>query len=122
MLKVNSIDHINFFVKNLDESVRFYCDLFGFTVKQKGSATHGPYKIIGRDNVHLCMYQKPDLEIGEGVNHFGFNIDNFDEIAEACKKMNVPHYLYDWEKSRSIYIEDPNGYEIELSEIQGGGL
>jgi hypothetical protein len=27
-----------------------------------------------------------------------------------------------WEKSRSVYILDPNGYEIELSEIDGGGL
>jgi hypothetical protein len=27
-----------------------------------------------------------------------------------------------WQKSRSIYIKDPNGYEIELSEVWGGGL
>jgi len=29
---------------------------------------------------------------------------------------------YDWEKSKSVYIVDPSGYEIELSEISGGGL
>lgn len=122
MLTVNSIDHINFFVKNLEESVRFYCTLFGLTEKESGTATHGPYKIIGKEQVHLCIYEKPDLEIGEGINHFGFNIKNFDYIVATCKKMNVPHYVYQWEKSRSVYIEDPNGYEIELSEIQGGGL
>jgi lactoylglutathione lyase len=27
-----------------------------------------------------------------------------------------------WPKSRSVYISDPNGYEIELAEIWGGGL
>ena len=122
MLKINSIDHLNFFVKDLDESVKFYCELFGLEEKEKGKANWGPYKIIGKDNVHLCIYEKPDLKIGEGVNHFGFNVANFDEIISHCKKMNVEHYKYDWEKSRSVYITDPNGYEIELSEVQGGGL
>ena len=27
-----------------------------------------------------------------------------------------------WEKSTSIYIQDPNGYEIELSKVFGGGI
>ncbi len=27
-----------------------------------------------------------------------------------------------WESSTSIYIKDPNGYEIEPSEVFGGGL
>ena len=122
MLKINSIDHINFFVKNLDESVKFYCELFGLEIKEEGKANWGPYKIIGKDNVHLCIYEKPNLEIGEGVNHFGFNVSNFKDIVEQCKKRDIPHYEYDWEKSHSVYITDPNGYEIELSEIQGGGL
>ncbi|MEW6470303.1 MAG: VOC family protein [Bacteroidota bacterium] len=122
MLRISHIDHLNFFVKNLDESVKFYCKVFGLEEKESGTATYGPYKIIGRDKVHLCIYEKPDLNIGEGVNHFGFNISNFDEILAHCKKENIPHYEYNWEKSRSVYIEDPNGYEIELSEIQGGGL
>jgi hypothetical protein len=28
----------------------------------------------------------------------------------------------EWEKSASIYISDPNGYEIELSKVFGGGI
>lgn len=46
-------------------------------------------------------------------------------MVEACKKMKVL-VLYggyvDWEKSRSVYITDPSGYEIEISELWGGGL
>ena len=60
-----------------------------------------------------------------GIAHFGFNIENFEEIMETCKSLGVKVF-YDgpvkFEKSRSIYIEDPNGYDIELSEVQGGGL
>jgi hypothetical protein len=44
---------------------------------------------------------------------------------EKCKSLGVKIY-YDgpvqFEKSRSIYISDPSGYDIELSEFPGGGL
>lgn len=60
-----------------------------------------------------------------GIAHFGFNIENFDEIMEKCKTLGI-EVLYDgpvqFERSQSIYIKDPNGYEIELSEVSGGGL
>ncbi len=42
-----------------------------------------------------------------------------------CKKFNV-EVIYDgsveFEKSKSVYIKDPSGYDIELSEVSGGGL
>ena len=30
--------------------------------------------------------------------------------------------VVDWETSRSVYIVDPSGYEVELAEISGGGI
>lgn len=60
----------------------------------------------------------------KGINHIGFHIENFDEIVEKCKtlKISMPYGVIEWESSRSVYIIDPNGYEVELSEVQGGGL
>ena len=34
----------------------------------------------------------------------------------------MPYGVYEWEYSRSVYITDPNGYEVELTEVFGGGL
>jgi len=46
-------------------------------------------------------------------------------VIKKCKELNV-QILYDgiiyWEKSKSLYIVDPSGYEIELGQIAGGGL
>ncbi len=71
------------------------------------------------------MYEVPDMSPEGGIAHFGFNITNFNEIIEKCKELGV-QVLYggivDWEKSKSVYIVDPSGYEIELGEIPGGGL
>ena len=122
-LKATSMDHVNMRVKHLDESVVFYKKLFGFKVKKEQPEQNS--KIIGNDNIKLCIYEDPEMSPEGGIAHFGFNIENFDEIMEKCKTLGI-EVLYDgpvqFERSQSIYIKDPNGYEIELSEVSGGGL
>ncbi len=121
-LKANFIDHINMNVKNLEESVTFYSELFGFEVRKDQPDLNS--KIIGNDNIKLCLYEDPELEMGSGIKHFGFYIDNFEEVEEKCKALDIrmPYGTVEWGRSKSIYIVDPTGYEIELSKIQGGGL
>ena len=123
ILKATSMDHVNMTVKNLEESVEFYKKLFGFEVKKEQPEDKS--KIIGNDSIKLCLYENPEMSPEGGIAHFGFHIENFYEIMEICKSLGVKVY-YDgpvqFEKSRSIYIEDPSGYDIELSEIKGGGL
>ncbi len=126
-LKATSIDHVNMKVKDLEKSVEFYKNLFGFEIKQEENPNKidAPSKIIGNDTIKLCMYEIPDMSPEGGIAHFGFNIANFNEIITKCKELGVD-VLYggivDWDKSKSVYIVDPSGYEIELGEISGGGL
>lgn len=122
-LNALSIDHINMTVKNLAESVAFYTKLFGFTVREDQSEHHS--KIIGNDTIKLCMYEDQSMEKGSGLNHFGFHVENFKDIIEKCKTLGID-VLYGgevpWKKSHSVYIKDPSGYVIELSEKRGGGI
>ncbi len=126
-LHAASIDHVNMKVKNLEKSVDFYKNLFGFEIKQEENPnkTDVPSKIIGNDAIKLCLYEVPEMSPEGGIAHFGFNIANFDEIISKCKELDV-QILYggeiDWEKSKSVYIVDPSGYEVELGQISGGGL
>ncbi len=126
-LKATSIDHVNMKVKDLEKSVEFYKNLFGFEIKQEENANKldAPSKIIGNDTIKLCLYEVPDMSPEGGIAHFGFNIANFNEIIQKCKELGV-EVLYggivDWDKSKSVYIVDPSGYEIELGEVSGGGL
>ena len=123
ILNATSLDHINMTVKNLDESVKFYKNLFGFEIKK--DQPEDKSKIIGNDTIKLCLYESPEMKPEGAIAHFGFHVKNFDEIMDVCKSLGVKIY-YDgpvkFEKSRSIYISDPSGYDIELSEVHGGGL
>jgi catechol 2,3-dioxygenase-like lactoylglutathione lyase family enzyme len=121
-IKARSIDHVNMNVKDLEESVDFYKNLFGFELKKDQPDQNS--QIIGNDSIKLCLYESPDPISKCGFNHYGFFVENFDEVVELCERANVEmtYGVVQWEKSRSVYILDPNGYEIELSEIEGGGL
>lgn len=127
VLKAKMIDHVNMKVKNLDESVEFYKNLFGFVIKQEENQNKidAPSKIIGNDSIKLCLYEVPGMSPEGGIAHFGFNVENFDEIISKCEELGI-EILYDgvvnWEKSKSVYIVDPSGYELELGEVSGGGL
>jgi len=126
-ISATSIDHVNMKVKDLEESVSFFSNLFGFEVKQDDNPNKAgvPSKIIGNDSIKLCLYEVPDMSPEGGIAHFGFHVDNFSKVITKCKELGV-QILYggevDWEKSCSVYILDPSGYEIELSEVSGGGL
>lgn len=115
-------------VKNLTQSVEFYKNLFGFEIRKDDNSPNKldvPSKIIGNDSIKLCLYEDPQMSTSGGIAHFGFHVANFDQIMDKCKELNV-EVLYggpvEFEKSRSVYIKDPSGYDIELSEVSGGGL
>ena len=124
-LNVNGLDHLNFEVKNLEESVSFYNQLFGFVVLKDQPDQNS--KIIGNEKVKLCIYEIEGFKgySKKGFHHFGLHIENFDEVLTKCEEMGIKIYYngpIKWEKSTSVYIQDPNGYEIELTENFGGGL
>lgn len=128
MLQVNAIDHINMYVKNLDETVHFYEKVFGLKEYESGLGSSGaPYKIIGlSDSLFLCLYEDKNLgNVKETINHFGFHVDDIDKKVELLKSNNID-VLYggvvDYGKSKSVYIKDPSGYEIEISSKFGGGF
>jgi len=124
-LVTTGIDHLNLEVFNLVETIQFYKTLFGFEIRKNQSDQNSA--IIGNDFIKLCLYEVEGFTKYEkkGYHHFGFYIENFDEILAKCEEMDLHIYyggVLKWENSESIYIQDPNGYEIELSKNYGGGI
>ena len=129
MLNFKGIDHINMNVENLKSSIKFYKEIFGFEVKESGvSAKSGnDYAIIGKSGQGmLALYQVDEFKLQGNLNHLGFNVESLIGIEKYFSENNIP-MLYgggvvSYPDSESIYIADPNGYEIEISNNFGGGL
>jgi catechol 2,3-dioxygenase-like lactoylglutathione lyase family enzyme len=124
MLNISGADHLNLEVHDLSETLDFYADLFGFKILKEQPEENS--LIIGNDQFGLCIYETGyKQDVIKGFHHFGFHVQNFDDILPLLEQKNIPvRYggILKWEKSESIYIADPNGYEIELSRVWGGGL
>lgn len=124
-LQTSGIDHVNLQVRDLDESCKFWHDLLGFDVLEDMPSQRG--RIIGSSKAKLALYENPNLcsDHEDGFSHVSFHIENFDEIEKHCAKLGIEikyNGTVQWPKSRSVYISDPNGYEVELAEKWGGGL
>ena len=130
MIRVKQMDHLNMGVRNIAETEKFYRDLFGFEEKERGIGKDGePFAIIGAaDRVYLCIYEYGDLPRPDDhlfIYHFGFHLDDFDLAVKELHERKIElEYggVVQQGKSRSMYIRDPNGYEIELVEKLGGDL
>lgn len=135
MIKFNQIDHINFTVKDLDISSKFYKEVFGFEVFEEETRNGSRYQIVGKSQkAMICLYEAKDenikrVDFGESrFNHIGFNVEFGDDIIKDLKSKDVEIVYFDGEAiidypdSKSVYIRDPDGNEIELSNNLTGGL
>ena len=124
-LITTGIDHVNLQVSNLEKSIEFWKELLGFDVletipEQKGA-------IIGTKAAMLALYEKENLGRikKHGFSHVSFHISNFDDAVQLCEEKGIT-ILYEgvvrWPYSQSLYIKDPDGYEIELSQKWGGAI
>lgn len=114
-------------VKNIDESMRFYCDLLGLKktheIKLEDCLLHFLSDGIGEFEIELTEnFDTPEngYENGNAFGHFALETDNMDEFDKKLKEMGY-EYLYEpfyMEEagSKIAFVKDPDGNEIEIIE------
>jgi lactoylglutathione lyase len=137
LLPISGIDHINMCVTNLGRSIAFYRDVFGFEVKEDHrELKEYPWITLGIPNVaYLILYETAEAKESHDrrIIHFGFALkraETMDAVLDRILKAGIAtkknrdgdplvvHYA----KSSSIYLSDPDGYELDVSVKFGGGL
>ncbi len=143
MIDIEAIDHISLSVSDLARSVAFYRELFGLDIKEDRRDAERPWVIVGKAGVgYLALHQRtaPGREderrrangqLRQGrINHWGFVVGDFDALAgrlaaagvEVLYRGNGDDGVIRYPRSRSLYVADPDGNEIELTSRFGGGL
>ncbi len=114
-------------VKNLEESLKFYTDVLEMKVvdRRKIGETKGEVvNLVSEDggfSLELNYYRNDspyatDYKVGEGLDHLAFLVDDIDEVIAKAKMFGSREVLQvRTEKSRWVYIEDPNGIWVELN-------
>jgi catechol 2,3-dioxygenase len=118
------LGHVVYYVKNLQASLRFYQDALG--LKKVGQILHGRAAILtgGRTHHELLL-----IEVGAatgplrgkriGLYHVGWKVgDSLAELKRAKERVEQFGYaiaaLSDHTVSQSLYLQDPDGNEVEL--------
>jgi catechol 2,3-dioxygenase len=132
-MEVKELGHIVLYVRDLERSARFYRDVLGWRqiMPDPTSSSRMPFPAAafsapgGRTHHELLL-----IEVGKdaaaqpegrrvGLYHFGLKIgESDDELREALAKLHEAgvHVVgaTDHTVTHSLYIEDPDGNEIEL--------
>ncbi|MDD9946361.1 MAG: VOC family protein [Myxococcales bacterium] len=124
--KVRHLDHINMTVRDLEASLQFYRDLFGFEKVESGELPSGPWAIVRSGDAMLCLYEHANVPEGprypaapaeQGVRHFGLRIHNGPAFHALLEQKGVP-LMYggpvEWPHSIAYYVADPTGHQIEV--------
>jgi catechol 2,3-dioxygenase-like lactoylglutathione lyase family enzyme len=131
MIRTRGLSHINLNVTDIERSMRFYRETFGFELLHDYAGPIGDHP-WGRQVVMstpgasdlIALSQIPGDPIGPaGINHFGLSLLSDDDLDDAIAQVEraggrlvrrgsaeVDNII-----ERFVYVQDPDGYILELN-------
>ena len=126
------VDHVSFAVRDLERSLAFYQDVLGMRLLRKKDYPSGRFTLafVGygdeRDHTVIELTHNWDTErydLGSGFGHVALGVE---DIYATCDKLRAKGAKIVREPgpmkhggSEIAFIEDPNGYRIELIQLRG---
>jgi catechol 2,3-dioxygenase-like lactoylglutathione lyase family enzyme len=120
------LDHLNLSVRDLDETVAWYRRVFDFAPVEEGTWDGVRWAILrsdgGKGDALLCAYHHPEYAFEDlggrslhGIRHPGFRITDEARWLETVEREGLEVEEIVYPHSRSWYVTDPTGYEIEVA-------
>jgi catechol 2,3-dioxygenase-like lactoylglutathione lyase family enzyme len=121
------LEHVNLTVSELDRSLQFYREAFGFEVRWQGkcliNAEVKPAAHVGvpGEPFYLALFEGDAAGPAQrdyappGINHFGFRVEDLDLAKQRAEAAGAKvHLEFEYEPGRRFYVTDPDGIEIEV--------
>ena len=110
------LEHVAILCKDLKESIGFYEKLFDgkATPIRKGSAGYG-FCFINIEERASIQLMESDGRLG--VHHYGFVTDDVEKVAQDFRQKGAKIVRENRDaggKLTTIFLQDPNGLEIEV--------
>lgn len=119
--------HTRVRVRDLDQSIAYYCDNFGFRLKSRSERSPAGNQIVHLElpgNAHtleLTYSDDYELNVPEDLMHIAIGVPDLISFCDDLEKRGIEIWPSDWRKSfpkgrKMAFVDDPDGYEIELLE------
>jgi lactoylglutathione lyase len=113
--------HCRIRVRDIDASVRFYTNVFGFTKVRESTSPAGnrlAFLELPGNNTQIELCYQPgsqDFTFPEDIFHFAFTAPDLDEFRRRWEPEGIEFWPEDGPVNGAFYfISDPDGYEIEV--------
>ena len=123
-MKAHYLGHVVFYVKNLEQSLTFYRDVLGFQEIGKIFSGKAAALTSGRTHHELLLIEVGDVQgppsgMRRGLYHIGIKVgDSLNELRAAKQDLDRAGItiggMSDHTVSQSLYLQDPDGNEVEL--------
>lgn len=117
-------------VGNLDESIRFYCDVLGMQLLRREDFPSGKFTLAfvgyGDESDHTVIELTHNWEIsaysiGDGYGHIAIGVTDIfatcDQIAAKGGKIVRDPGAMNHGTTVIAFVEDPTGYKVELIQL-----
>ena len=128
-MKLTKLLHTRMRVSNMEQTLAFYQDVLGLEIAEQKVSPRGSHLAFlavpnSEELIELCSFPASGaVTVQEDLVHLAFQVENLDETIQELHSKNVP--ITDGPTrtssgSRFIFIDAPDGYEIELIERPPG--
>jgi catechol 2,3-dioxygenase-like lactoylglutathione lyase family enzyme len=117
MIVIESINHIGITVSNLEESTKFYRELFDFDLIDKASGPGLAFMRVA--DISIGLYEAPGFKNSNAKHRIAFYVDE-EDFEDAIDELNereieITHGPENIRKGKMVVFLDPDGNQIELS-------
>jgi lactoylglutathione lyase len=120
-------DHIHLKSNDIEATAKWYCDHLGAEITFEGSFRGAKVYYLSMGGMNFILSEPfagedtlpASINSRLGVDHFGFEVDNVDEVVETLRAQNVTIFEEPVDVRpglRIAYIEGPENVRIELSQ------
>jgi lactoylglutathione lyase len=128
-MKVRKLLHTRMRVSDMDETIGFYTTVLGLEVMERKISPRGSQLAFlkvpnSEELIELCSFPASGpVKVQEDLVHLAFEVENLDDTMATLNSRNIK--ITDGPTrtssgSRFIFIDAPDGYEIELIERPPG--
>ncbi|HKW86613.1 MAG TPA: VOC family protein [Nitrospiraceae bacterium] len=124
-MKVKKLLHTRMRVSDMDHTIQFYTGVLGLEVIEHKTSPRGSHLAFLRapnsdELIELCSFPASGpVKVQEDLVHLAFQVENLDDTIAQLGAKGIP--ITDGPTktssgSRFIFIDAPDGYEVELIE------
>jgi catechol 2,3-dioxygenase-like lactoylglutathione lyase family enzyme len=115
--RLQGLDHVALTVGDQEVSERWYRDVLGLGREHAAEWGNTPVALMAHGSGVALFKTAPDSKRPVGLRHIAFRVDreNFRGAQDDLRGRGIPFEFQDHGVAHSIYLQDPDGLELELT-------